>query len=130
MVTVKDFAINNNRSNETFISLILQGEPEVIQSKQSGNFYVTTKTCRLPSTLDEVTAKLMVGKSMQGSIQKVPCEPYEYTVSDTGEIITLDYRYEYSKEDVASTYNHFGKNTSDFPSINSQTNMLFVEEIV
>lgn len=38
----------------------------------------------------------MVGKSMVGTIIKVPSEPYEFTIPETGEVITRNHRYEYA----------------------------------
>ena len=44
--------------------------------------------------------KSLIGKKLAGSIEKVPCEPYEFQ-RETGETVTLNYRYQYSqKEDT------------------------------
>jgi elongation factor P hydroxylase len=29
---------------------------------------------------------------------KVPCDPYEYTIEESGEVITLDFKYEYAPD--------------------------------
>ncbi len=49
----------------------------------------------MPSTLDEATCKQMIGTQLDGSIQKLSCEPYEYVVADTGEVIELAHRWAY-----------------------------------
>ena len=42
---------------------------------------------------------LLKDMSMQGCIKKVECEPYQYTIKETGEEILLYHRYEYSPEE-------------------------------
>lgn len=54
------------------------------------------KKASITSTFDELTCQALIGTQMQGSIQKVECEPYEYTVKDTGEVIVLHHRFVYS----------------------------------
>lgn len=51
--------------------------------------------CSMPATFDEATCQSMVGKQIPGSIQKIECEPYEYTIPRTKEVIELDYNYSY-----------------------------------
>ena len=63
----------------------------MVQSKETGKFYATVKTCSISSTFDETTAALMVGKQMPGSIVKEECEPYEYTIPETGEYTLLPF---------------------------------------
>ncbi len=52
----------------------------------------------IPSTFDEQTCKSVQGEKLTGSIQKRPCESYEFTVKETGEIIEMNYRWEYLAE--------------------------------
>ncbi len=99
MVTISNYAVRNNSDGSTFISLILQGDLEMVQSTQTGRFYATARTCSISSTFDEKTAALMVGKQLPGSIIKEQCDSYEYTVPETGEQITLSHRYVYSPID-------------------------------
>ena len=42
--------------------------------------------------------KSLVGKTMAGSIEKVESEPYQYSVEETGEVITLTHRFVYVPE--------------------------------
>jgi len=65
---------------------------------ETGRFYATAKRCSITSTFNEETAKTLIGKQMQGSIQRVEAEPYEYTVPESGEVILLQHTYEYVPE--------------------------------
>jgi hypothetical protein len=98
MVTVVEYAIRKTKDDREFIALILQGGLHLAQSKQTGNFYATVKKCSIPSTFDEGTAKGMIGEKIPGSVQKKSCDPYDFTIKDTGEIIHLDYRWAYVPE--------------------------------
>lgn len=98
MVQVKDYAIRQTKDGREFIALILQGGLSLVQSRQSGNFYATVKSCSIPSTFDEETAKQMVGERVPGSVQRKSCDPYEFTSKTTGEIMQLNYRWVYVPE--------------------------------
>ena len=87
-----------NSNDEEFISLIIQGEIDLVQSKQTENWYATARKASVPCTFDEATAESMVGKSLAGAIQRVETDPYDYTVKDTGETIELHHRYIYQPE--------------------------------
>jgi hypothetical protein len=98
MVTVSNYRVSTNKENKKFYSLILTGEIEFIQSKETGNFYATAKETSITSTFTEEVCKSLVGKQMPGSIQKVKAPKYSYTIKETGEVISLDYRYVYVPE--------------------------------
>jgi len=98
MVTVIGFVPRKNQEGEKFYSLILHGGITIIQSKQSGSYYATSRRCSIPSTFDEQTCKSMIGEKLQGSIQKQNCEPYEFTDENTGEIVELNHRWVYLPE--------------------------------
>jgi hypothetical protein len=98
MVTVVEYAIRKTKDDREFIALILQGGLCMVQSKQTNNFYATVKRCSIPSTFDIETAKGMLGEKIPGTVQKQSCEPYDFTIKDTGEIIHLDYRWAYVPE--------------------------------
>ncbi len=36
----------------------------------------------------------LIGQELPGSIVKQECEAYQYTIKDTGEVITLQHRWE------------------------------------
>ena len=98
MITVVDYALRKTQEGREFYALVLQGGLSLVQSKQSGNYYATVKKCSIPSTFDEATAKAMIGEKVPGTVQKKPCESYNFTNKETGEIITLDYRWVYVPE--------------------------------
>ena len=50
------------------------------------------------STFTEETCKGLIGQKIPGSIQRIPSDPYEFTVPSTGEILVLDHRWVYMKE--------------------------------
>ncbi|RYH75534.1 hypothetical protein EVU94_00835 [Flavobacteriaceae bacterium 144Ye] len=96
MVTVKGFKTRtNSETGEEFNVLVLQGDVSPVKSKQTGRMYFTAKTCTVPSTFDEDTCKEIIGSTFPGKIIKVECEEYEFTIPETGEVITLEHRWEY-----------------------------------
>lgn len=97
MVTVIGVKTLTNAKNEAFTMLVLQSGLEVVKSKQTGKNYFTAKKCSIPSTFDEDTAKAFIGSKLPGIIEKKECEPYEFTIKETGEVIELDYQYQYNE---------------------------------
>lgn len=95
MVTVTGYEQRKNAQGESFISLLLQGDLELVKSQQSGRFYATARKISIPSTFNEQTAKAMVGRQMPGVITKVETEPYQYVTKD-GEVLTLNHTYNYN----------------------------------
>ena len=63
--------------------------------------YLTARTATVSCTFDENTCKSLIGSELSGKIMKVDVEPYEYTVPDSGEIITLTERNEFVSEEEA-----------------------------
>lgn len=86
----------------SFVSLELQGEIELVQSLNSGRFYATTRRCFISSTFDLPTAEQFVGKELKGNIVRVQCDPYDFTVPETGEVISLGYSWDYLPEQTAA----------------------------
>jgi len=78
-----------------YVSLELQGDITLVQSQNTGRFYATAKHCFIFSTFDEETAKKLIGTEMQGSIERVESEPYDYMIPETGELIKLAHSYSY-----------------------------------
>ncbi len=97
MVTIVDCVKRTNNEGDEFIALIVQDELELVTSR-FGNVYVAAHRASIPSTLDFDTAKLMLGKTLPGSIEKVECKPYETTNSD-GEIVQAHERWTFIPED-------------------------------
>lgn len=98
MVTIIAYALRESKDGKSFITLQLQGDLEMVQSQETGKFYATARRCSVTSTFDEPTAAALVGKTLPGSIERVACDPYEYTVEETGEVITLVHSYSYVPE--------------------------------
>jgi len=98
MVRVSNYECRNTQDGKQFFVLILQGDVELVQSNETGKFYATVKKASLPCTFDELICQALIGKELAGSIDKVECEPYEYTNTNTGEVLYLTHRYEYVAE--------------------------------
>ena len=71
----------------------------MVQSSESGRFYATSKKCTVSSTFSEEVAKSLIGKQLPGRIERVETVPYDYTVKETGEVISLTHTYVYSPEE-------------------------------
>lgn len=112
MVTIIDFKTVTNDEDEPFNALILQGEVESVKSKETGMYYLTAKKTRIPSTFDEQRCEELIGTQLPGEIQRVPCEPYEYEISEDEKIV-LEHTYEYNPEPVTSEEHIFENNTQD-----------------
>lgn len=98
MVQIVGYAERENSFGEKFFALILQGNLEMVKSKLTGNYYATAKKATVASTFTEEDCKKLVGQEIRGSVQRMPCEPYEFTNPSTGEVILLDHRWVYLKE--------------------------------
>lgn len=99
MVTIINYKERQKEDGTTFFVLEVQGGIEMIKSKSTGNYYATAKKAYVPSTFDEAICQGLIGTQMDGTVQKQECEPFEYTVKETGEIIQLSHRYVYVPAD-------------------------------
>jgi hypothetical protein len=104
MVTVTNFKINETQEGKTFCSLQVESGIESVQGK-SGRYYLTTRSCWISTTFTDNMCKSLIGKSLPGKVVKVECEPYEFTAKGTGEVLLLDYRWEYSPEEDGAFQN-------------------------
>ncbi|MFD2573785.1 hypothetical protein ACFSUS_24320 [Spirosoma soli] len=96
MVTVSDYQQRTPAGGEPFFVLELTNqELEMVVSQQTGRFYATVRKCYIPATFPEPVCKMMVGKQLPGSITRTECDPYEFTIPETGEVVTRTHRYEY-----------------------------------
>lgn len=95
MVTVTNVEQRKNAKDELFNCLIISGDLEIVTSKTTGKPYATVRKMSIPCTFDENVAKTMIGKQLKGEIQRVECDPYEYTNQETGEVLTLSHTYNY-----------------------------------
>ena len=99
MVTVTNFFVRENKDGKPFVALELSGDIEMIQSAQTGRFYASAKRCTVSSVFSEDMAKTLIGKQLPGRIERVECEAYEYTVKETGEVLSLMHTYTYVPEE-------------------------------
>ncbi|MCK3683972.1 hypothetical protein [Maribellus sp. YY47] len=99
MVTIVDIVKRSSREGNEFVALIVQGELEMLTSK-SGNLYAAARKASIPSTLEFEAARLMIGKELPGSIEKVECAPYEHFTPE-GEILQLNHRWQFVPENQA-----------------------------
>jgi len=99
MVTIANYKLATNKEKETFVVLELQGDVTLVQSQTTGKFYATAMRANITSTFTEEVAAGLVGTQMPGQIIKQECEPYDYQIPDSDEVITLTHTYEYSPEE-------------------------------
>jgi hypothetical protein len=105
MVKIIDAKLSENSEGKKFVSLKLQGGAEAVQSQQTGKFYLTAKTCNIPSTFSLDVALGLIGSQISGKITRVNVDPYQYTIKETGEIITLAHSYQFMPEDFSEVSN-------------------------
>ena len=101
MVKIVDFKTYQKEDGSEFCALKVQAGVEAVKSKLTGKMYLTARTATVPCTFDEATCEALIGSDLPGTIRKVSVEPFEYTVPDTGEIITLTERNEFVNEEDA-----------------------------
>ncbi len=100
MVKIISYQKRQKEDGSSFFVLELQGGLEMLLSKSTGQYYASAKKARISSTFDEQTCKALIGTEMPGSIVKQECEPYSFTVKETGEIISMAHRWVYTPETV------------------------------
>lgn len=105
MVRIIKYKRRESADGEFFV-LEVSGGIEMIKSQKTGLYYASAKRATVSSTFDELTCQALIGTQMPGKIQKENCEPYEYTVRETGEVVTLSHKNVYSpEEDVPADHN-------------------------
>ncbi|MCB0742910.1 MAG: hypothetical protein KDC67_03310 [Ignavibacteriae bacterium] len=114
MVRIVNFNERQSEDGSTFFSLTIQGGVELLKSKSTGNFYATAKKASISSTFDKETCQALIGTEMPGNIVKVNCQPYSYTIKETGEIIELSHRYEYEPEELSEEKTMSDSTIDDF----------------
>ena len=102
MVKIVDFKLIQTEDKKNFCQLIVQGGLEPVQNKTTGRIYFTMRRASVTTTFDAEACMSLVGSELPGTIYKVPCEPYDYTVKESGEVISLDYNWQYIDEDLVN----------------------------
>ena len=95
MVVVKEVKSYRGNQGKEFYGLIVQSGAIPVKSKDTGRIYLTAKTAFVPTTFDADMCKTLIGTEFPGTIKKVPCDDYEYTIKQTGEIVTMNHKWEY-----------------------------------
>lgn len=98
MVTIVEFVKRTNKEGKEFNALILQSGIELVKSRETDRWYATSKRASITSTFDDAMCQSLIGTQIPGSVQRVETEPYDFTVKDTGEVVTLTHRWVYLKE--------------------------------
>lgn len=103
MVRIINYKEREKEDGTSFFVLEIQGGVEMVKSQSTNRFYVTAKRATIPSTFDEAVCQSLIGQELPGKVVKVETEPYEFTIKETGEVIELSHRYEYSPKDQEDT---------------------------
>ncbi len=98
MVTIIGFKqIEKEGRNLVFIEV--QGDLKMVQSQESGQFYMTANKTSILSSFPLEVCKTLVGQKLPGNVERVECEPYQYTNKETGETSVSKYRCIYVQEE-------------------------------
>ena len=98
MVTVIGSEKRMSATGKEFNVIVLQGDIEIVVSKETGKPYLTARKTSIPCTFDESIAKTLIGSQLPGGIERVEVKPYEFVVPSTKKKIKLSHSYLYSKE--------------------------------
>lgn len=97
MVKIVGFKERLSNEGKPFMALILQGGVEIIHSA-NGGMYATARKASVATTFNAETCQALIGTDLAGSIEKQVCEPYNFTVQQTGEVLVLHHRYVFVPE--------------------------------
>ena len=100
MVRIVNYQKRTTEEGKEFFTLELQGGIEIVKSQETGKSYMTARKASMSCTFDELTCQSLIGTELPGSVRKVECEEYEYTIKDTGEVISLSHRFEYVEQEA------------------------------
>ena len=96
MVQVLEVVERTSSTGNTFRVVIVGSDAQVVFSKD-GKPRVDAVKAGIPSNLPTEALKALIGNKLPGKIEKQECEPYTF-ISNNGEEITLDYRWQYVAE--------------------------------
>jgi hypothetical protein len=117
MVRIVNYQKRTTEEGKQFFTLELQGGIEIVKSQETGKSYMTARKANMSCTFDELTCQSLIGTELPGSVRKVECEEYEYTIKDTGEVITLSHRFEYVEQEAPANNPQMSKTSiEDFMS--------------
>ena len=101
MLTVTNYQERVSKDGKPYLTLEIQGGLEMVQSQNSGRFYATVRKSTMTATFGKDVAKMLIGTQVPGSIVRTECDPYEFTIPSTGELVTLSHRWSYQPEGAA-----------------------------
>ena len=104
MVRIIDVKTITTETGKAFSMLVVQGGLEPLVSNKTGKIYLTMRKANVPTTFDAITCNSLIGTELPGKVEKMDCEPYEYTVQETGEILTLKHNWQYIDEDLMNAH--------------------------
>ena len=102
MVKIIGTKVMQRKNGEQFSMLVVQGGLEPILSKKTGKIYFTMRTANVSTTMDNTTCLTLVGTELPGSVEKRNCEPYQYFVQETGELLILTHNWQYVDEEFVN----------------------------
>ncbi|AZA87554.1 hypothetical protein EG349_12500 [Chryseobacterium shandongense] len=109
MVRIISYKTRQKEDGTNFYLLEVQGGIEMVLSKATGQYYATAKNAIVSTTFDEETCKGLIGSQMAGKISKITTEPYQYTMKESGEEVTLNHKYIYLPEGVENSEEKLAK---------------------
>ena len=98
MLTVTNYKTRISKEGKEYLTLEIQGGLQMIQSQVNGRFYATVRKSSVTTTFGEDVAKSLIGSQIPGVIVRTECDPYEYTIQNTGEVVNLTHSWTYQPE--------------------------------
>ena len=102
MVTIVNCKQVETAEGKVFTSLEIQGDVRLVQSNVTDKYYLAANRTRISSALPLDFCRTLIGQKLQGTVEKVECQPYEYVNKETGETMTLYHTFVYSPEEPAN----------------------------
>lgn len=109
MVTIIGFK-KVEKEDKTYVFIELQGELKLLQSQETGKFYLTANKTHILSSFPAEICQNLIGKQLPGNVEREECEPYQYVNKETGEVVTVTHRCIYTTE--------ANENSDNFPMFN------------
>jgi hypothetical protein len=102
MVEIIGFQKRTNTDGDEFNVLVLQGGIELIKSSETGSYYASAKRTSITCTFDERTCKSLIGSKLPGKVERVDCQPNEFAIPGTEEVVQLPHTFRYNAEPVTA----------------------------
>lgn len=98
MLKITNYKTYQKEDGTEFYALVVQGGIEAVTSQETNRTYLTIREAKVACTFNEDMCKAAIGTELEGRIERVETEPYQYTNQDTGEVMTLTHRNEFITE--------------------------------